>query len=205
MQDGIIKGTGNSWSAKTVPDFLTLYPTYEAFAEAFVKGELPLDFALNPSGWAKNGDPLNKATLLKDATAKLYGLSASAVPDDILAAIQPVLAAAAANSELSGKIYYGSLVTNQTNGGIEVIQVPRKPVLALSIGRTESAEATSSTRWGCSISLRPDKMLMLSVGYSGSVRQDSINVTKAEFTDNSVTVYAFANAGESVPWLVICE
>ena len=31
------------------------------------------------------GTPLNKATLLKDATAALYGLGASAVPDDVLA------------------------------------------------------------------------------------------------------------------------
>lgn len=33
------------------------------------------------------GTPLNKATLLKDATAALYGLGASAVPDDVLAEI----------------------------------------------------------------------------------------------------------------------
>lgn len=33
------------------------------------------------------GTPLNKATLLKDATAALYGLGESAVPDDVLAAL----------------------------------------------------------------------------------------------------------------------
>ena len=31
------------------------------------------------------GTPLNKATLLKDATAALYGLGTGAVPDDVLA------------------------------------------------------------------------------------------------------------------------
>ena len=31
------------------------------------------------------GDPLNKATLLKDATAALFGLNTDAVPDDVLA------------------------------------------------------------------------------------------------------------------------
>lgn len=31
------------------------------------------------------GDPMNKATFLKDATAALYGLGASAVPDEVLA------------------------------------------------------------------------------------------------------------------------
>lgn len=33
----------------------------------------------------QNGDPLNKATLLKDATAALYGLDETAVPDDAFA------------------------------------------------------------------------------------------------------------------------
>lgn len=33
------------------------------------------------------GTPLNKATLLKDATAALFGLDSTAVPDDILAAL----------------------------------------------------------------------------------------------------------------------
>ena len=33
----------------------------------------------------QQGDPLNKATLLKDATAALFGLGADSVPDDVLA------------------------------------------------------------------------------------------------------------------------
>lgn len=32
----------------------------------------------------QNGDPLNKATLLKDETAALYGMGSTAVPDDVL-------------------------------------------------------------------------------------------------------------------------
>ena len=32
----------------------------------------------------QEGDPLNKSTLLKDATAALFGLDATAVPDDVL-------------------------------------------------------------------------------------------------------------------------
>ena len=35
----------------------------------------------------QEGTPLNKATLLKDATAALYGLGADAVPDDVFAAL----------------------------------------------------------------------------------------------------------------------
>ena len=39
----------------------------------------------------QEGDPLNKTTLLKDATATLFGLGADAVPDDVLAAIHASL------------------------------------------------------------------------------------------------------------------
>lgn len=39
----------------------------------------------------QEGDPLNKNTLLKDATAALFGLGTDAVPDDVLAAIQAIL------------------------------------------------------------------------------------------------------------------
>lgn len=35
----------------------------------------------------QDGDPLNKATLLKDATAALFGLGVDAVPDDVLAVL----------------------------------------------------------------------------------------------------------------------
>lgn len=88
MQDGVIKGTGNSWNLKSVPNFLTLYPTYEAFVQALVAGTLPIDLnGMNSAGWSRMGTALNKANLLKDATAALYGLPATAVPDNVLAAI----------------------------------------------------------------------------------------------------------------------
>lgn len=88
MKDTIIKGTGNSRTLKSVANFLTLYPTYEAFAQAIIEGTLPIDIGpLKPDGIVQAGDPLNKATLLSDETAALYGKDGTAVPDDILAAI----------------------------------------------------------------------------------------------------------------------
>ena len=38
----------------------------------------------------QEGTPLNKASLLKDATAELFGLGTDALPDDVLAAIAPL-------------------------------------------------------------------------------------------------------------------
>lgn len=39
----------------------------------------------------QDGDPLNKNTLLKDATAALFGLGADAVPDDVLSMLYPIV------------------------------------------------------------------------------------------------------------------
>lgn len=47
-----------------------------------------VEMADNPR---REGTPLNKATLLKDATAALFGLDNTAVPDDVLAAIPALI------------------------------------------------------------------------------------------------------------------
>lgn len=84
MKDGIIKADGTSRFARSVADFKTKYPTYDDFANALVAGTLPLDILFHAEGWAQQPDFLNKASLLKDATAALYGLGSDAVPDDAL-------------------------------------------------------------------------------------------------------------------------
>lgn len=88
MKDTIAKGSGNSRTLASVPNFLTLYPTYEAFAQALIDRTLPIDLGpLNPSGLAQKGDDLNKANLLTDPTAELLGLDSTAVPNDALMAL----------------------------------------------------------------------------------------------------------------------
>lgn len=84
MIDGIIKGDGTSRLARSVQNFKTLYPTYDAFVEALVGGTLPLDVLFNADGWDQKPDFLNKASLLKDSTAALFkGLPDNPVPDDV--------------------------------------------------------------------------------------------------------------------------
>ena len=83
MKDGIIKGDGTSRLARSVADFKSRYPTYDAFAAALAEGTLPLDVLFNESGWSQLPDFLNKANLLKDSTAALYGKDETAVPDDV--------------------------------------------------------------------------------------------------------------------------
>ena len=88
MTDAIIKGTGNSRYLKTVSNFLTKYPTYEAFVDAFVAGTLPVDFnGINPEGWSQQGTALDKANILTDATAALVDLGPEATPNEMFAAL----------------------------------------------------------------------------------------------------------------------
>lgn len=83
MQDGIIKGTGNSRFLKSVPDFLSQYPTYESFVAALAAGTLPVDFnGINETGWQQLGTALNKGNLLSDETAEMLGLPNTATPND---------------------------------------------------------------------------------------------------------------------------
>lgn len=90
MIDGVIKGTGTSRYVKGPPNAGTLWPTYEEFIAALAAGEVTIDLAgINPSGWTTQGTKLNKANLLKDTTAALYGLGVGAVPDDIFQKLVP--------------------------------------------------------------------------------------------------------------------
>ena len=88
MQDAIALGTGNSRYLKSVSGFMSLYPTYEDFVSALVAGTLPIDLnGVNPDGWAQQGTPLDKASLLTDATAALADLGSDATPNDMLAVL----------------------------------------------------------------------------------------------------------------------
>jgi len=87
MKDFIPTGEGKSRFLKSVSNFLTLYPDYETFAAALISGTLPIDLnGVNSSGYSQLGTPLNKASLLADATATAFGLTpANATVNDALA------------------------------------------------------------------------------------------------------------------------
>lgn len=88
MNDGIIKGEGNSRYLKTVADFLSKYPTYEAFARAFMEGTLPIDLnGINEAGWDQLPMWLNKKNLLEDLTAAIYNKGVDATPNEVIESI----------------------------------------------------------------------------------------------------------------------
>ena len=83
MENLVPLGTGNSRLMKSnIPANTTL----AQLIQMWNNGTFPYDIGpLNSAGISQQGTPLNKDTLLKDATAALFGLGTDAVPDDVLA------------------------------------------------------------------------------------------------------------------------
>ena len=89
MRDGITTKSGNSRYLKSVENFLSLYPNYEAFANALIAGTLPIDLnGINPAGWQQLGTELSKANLLSDETeAAIFGNAADRTVSQALAGL----------------------------------------------------------------------------------------------------------------------
>lgn len=85
MIDSVLKGTGNSRFLKSA------VPTGTSWADALAMlqaGTFPIDFnGINTEGFQQVGTPLNKANLLKDATAAQIGLPPSTTPDGMFRAL----------------------------------------------------------------------------------------------------------------------
>lgn len=109
MQDTILKGTGNSRSIKAPPDLLTRCPTWTDAAREMINGTFFADLnPLNAAGVQTMGTSLNKANLLKDATAALYGLPATAVPDTVFSTIHTMISSVNGTLNQVARIAYGS-------------------------------------------------------------------------------------------------
>ena len=67
----------------------------------------------NPS---VEGTPINKNTLLKDATASLYGLSNTAVPDEVFSNIKSLINSLNSSVSQKARIQSGSYVGTGTGG-----------------------------------------------------------------------------------------
>lgn len=85
MQDGIIKGLGNSRWLKSGIGNTT---TWQQFLDSLIAGTLPIDLSgINEEGWDVLGTPLNKQTLLTDVAAAMYGLGSDATVNDVFMAL----------------------------------------------------------------------------------------------------------------------
>ena len=85
MIDSVLKGTGNSRFLKSAVPVGTSWADALAMLQA---GTFPIDFnGINTEGFQQVGTPLNKANLLKDATAAQIGLPPSTTPDGMFRAL----------------------------------------------------------------------------------------------------------------------
>ena len=85
MIDSVLKGTGNSRFLKSAVPSGTSWADALAMLQA---GTFPIDFnGINTDGFQQVGTPLNKANLLKDATAAQIGLPPSTTPDGMFQAL----------------------------------------------------------------------------------------------------------------------
>lgn len=85
MIDSVLKGTGNSRFLKSAVPAGTSWADALAMLQA---GTFPIDFnGINTEGFRQVGTPLNKANLLKDATAAQIGLPPSTTPDGMFQAL----------------------------------------------------------------------------------------------------------------------
>lgn len=90
MQDQIIKGTGDS---RYLRSNIAVGTTLAEIITLLRNGEFPIDLAgYNSEGIDTQGTDLNKANLLQDSTAQLFGLGSSATPNDVLLEIANSLA-----------------------------------------------------------------------------------------------------------------
>lgn len=202
MQDTIIKGTGNSRSIKGPPNLLTLYPTWEAAAHAMIDGTFPIDLGpLNPSGVQKIGTNLDTSALLKDTTAALYGLTGSAVPDEVLSIIHPVLSAAKLGADMGTRSAYGAITPPSEDGKV-TISLPGQPILIVMYETRFISGFNYSTF--CVASYPAEKMLICLLSNYASSRFDH-RVAPVAWGESSISVeFEINQRGKEFNWVALC-
>lgn len=107
MIDSVLKGTGNSRFLKSAVPAGTSWADALAMLQA---GTFPIDFnGINTEGFRQVGTPLNKANLLKDATAAQIGLPPSTTPDGMFQAL-------AALASVTYVMVVGGVIVTATRG-----------------------------------------------------------------------------------------
>ena len=132
------------------------------------------------------GDPLSKETLLTDATAALYGLNATAVPDEVLAAARSLISTAQSTADSKCKIVSGSYTGTGTYGSNNKnsLTFDGKPKLLI-------VSSTVSSAYGGS---RTYPQLIFVYGESGDIAS---LITSGSEVFSSATV---SGSGNTVSW-----
>ena len=111
----------------------------------------------------QEGDPLNKNTLLKDATAALFGLGADAVPDDVFKSLSncfaQILVTTLPNTEVTASLNGKTVSTTSDSSGLAILKIPGLgiwTVSAIILGATVSTNYEIKTITQYELALFPD-------------------------------------------------
>ena len=141
----------------------------------------------------QEGDPLNKDTLLKDATAALFGLGNTAFPDDVLKKISELLTAS--GSEIGKRLvmetgsYAGTGTTGSSNP-TKIFYTMKNPLFFL-VGRmySEFDYSITDTDWF----LKFISSFPYGESYGGSGQSGGRCVFSQNVSKQSVSFYNIAN------------
>ena len=197
MQDSVIAGTGNSrYIRSSVPADATLAEIITMLRA----GVFPIDMAgTNAAGYTVMGTPLNKASLLNDATVTALGLGSDATPTQALLALIALIADKLDADQGSGNS--GKLMGVDSNGDVEYItpatsvtQNGTDPVTggavytAISRVLSETSATLSSANWAGS---GPYTQTVTISGYAATAN------TRVDASCDSATLESLRDAGVS--------
>ena len=134
----------------------------------------------------QDGDPLSKATFLKDSTAALFGLDNTALPDDVLVAIKTMFNGRVriAHGTYAGTGKYGE---NNKNS----LTFPFAPELLIlyQAGYIGVVSGNNSYREGSYAILPKQTTTFVTIVYDGEYYRDDSN--SISFSDKTVTWYVY--------------
>lgn len=180
MKNFVPLGTGNS---RLMKSSIPAGTTWEQALAMLIAGTFPYDTGqLNAAGISQQGDPLNKNTLLKDATAQKYGGDDTMVPDDVLAMLAGSLTVA----------YTENSYTLQTPTGTDVTGLVAQ---ALGSVKVETGSYTGTGTYGSS---NKNKLTFSGIPIFIAIGCDSSDIGAGVI----IGVWGGALAGGSTSWMV---
>lgn len=179
MKDFFPKGTGNSRYLKSS---IPAGTTHEELVAMLREGTFPIDLnGINAAGVAQQGTALNKANLLKDATAALFGLGSDAVPDDVLNQLGGL-----ANYYIWRKSTLSEPASYTLGPEHELTMFDNRN---LSGGDTKSFQYSSNVSVssdGFTISLNSPSSVQIKQNYGGTIAKASVLYGKFVSVNNSI-------------------
>jgi hypothetical protein len=134
----------------------------------------------------QEGTPLNKNSLLKDATAALFGLGADAVPDDVLSTIKMTLDSLTAAVNGKADIATGGYTGTGTSGPTAQVKINCGFTPKILVLYVKTEKATNAQYAFCV--LFKDYALKGFSGNSGSIKT-GVSYLEVNYTDNGFELY----------------